>query len=275
MSEHTILCVDDEENILRTLKRVFIEEDWTLLTAISGEEGLGILKESDVHLIIADYRMPGMTGVEFLKHAKEINNDAIRIVLSGYADVDAISTAVNEGEIYKFISKPWNDDDLRVTVRRSLEQHDLVRENRNLYEKITVQNEELRTLNENLEEKIRERTAELELRNYALRLAQDVIEYMPIGILGISMEGEVALVNAEMLSLFGLAGKPLLGSKLEGYLPEAIQEMAKKSSRSGQRQERWGYRHGDMLLHVRTSLMADSACPKGIIVIAQRQHAEA
>ena len=98
MSQYTILCVDDEENILTALERTFLEEeDYEILTANSGEEGLKLLEGNQVDLIISDQRMPGMSGVEFLKKARELYPDTIRIALSGFADFDTITKAINEG----------------------------------------------------------------------------------------------------------------------------------------------------------------------------------
>ncbi len=271
MSDYTILCVDDEENVLKSLKRLFLEEDWELITADSGKLGLEVLREKEVHLIIADFRMPEMTGVEFLKEAKEIRPEAIRIILSGFADVDAIVRAINEGEIYKFISKPWNDEELKLAVRRSLEQFELIQENSGLNEKIKAQNEELRTLNENLEAKVQERTAALQLRNQALSLAQDMLEQLPIGIVGISMGEEIALINSEMISIFGLVGKPVLGMKMGKYFPEPVQEYIKATLQTGNSRELKEYRHNGRILSLTTRVIDDFKEPKGVMLVARRQ----
>lgn len=274
MNDHTILCVDDEENILRSLKRLFMEDDWELITANSGELGLEIVKEKPVHLIIADYRMPEMTGVEFLKKAKEIRPNAIRIILSGFADVEAILKGINEGEIYKFISKPWNDEELRIAVRRSLEQFELIRENTELNETIRTQNEELRSLNENLEAKVRERTAALQLRNQALSLAQDMLEKLPVGVAGISLKEEIALINNEMVSIFGLAGKPILGMKVEQCFPERVREIVKDTLRAGDGLEFPEYGFDGCRLNLKTCVIEGPEEPRGIMVIARAQAEE-
>ncbi len=271
MSDSTILCVDDEENVLKSLKRLFLEEDWELLTADSGELGLEILKEREVHLIIADFRMPEMTGVEFLKEANAIRPEAIRIILSGFADVDAIVRAINEGEIYKFISKPWNDEELKLAVRRSLEQFELIQENSGLNEKIGAQNEELRTLNENLEAKAQERTAALQLRNQALSLAQDILEQLPIGIVGISMGEEIVLINSEMISIFGLIGKPVLGMQMGECFPEPVQKFIKATLQTGNSRELEEYRHNGRILSLTTRVIDDFKEPKGVMLVAHRQ----
>lgn len=130
----TLLFVDDEQNVLNALRRIFLEENYTILTATSGQKALEILGQQPVQLIISDHRMPGMTGAELLKAVREKYHDTIRIMLTGYADVNSIMGAVKEGAVYKFITKPWNDEDLRLTVSLALQQYVLIHENRHLKE---------------------------------------------------------------------------------------------------------------------------------------------
>ena len=130
----TLLFVDDEENVLKSLRRIFLEENYTILTAESGLKALEILGRQAVHLIISDHRMPGMTGAELLKTVREQYPETIRIMLTGYADVNSIMGAVKDGAVYKFITKPWNDVDLRLTVSLALQQYVLMHENRRLKE---------------------------------------------------------------------------------------------------------------------------------------------
>ena len=129
-----LLFVDDEPNVLTALKRIFLEENYTILTADSGAQALQLLAQQPVHLVISDHRMPGMSGAELLKLIKEQYPQTIRIMLTGYADVNSIMGAVKEGAVYKFITKPWNDEDLRLTVSLALQQYVLMYENRRLKE---------------------------------------------------------------------------------------------------------------------------------------------
>jgi|GEM_PF-1700877 len=126
-TDRTLLLVDDEAALLNALKRELHGPDYNLLTAASGEEALKILAESEVQVILSDYRMPGMTGVEFLSQARRRYPDAVRMVLSGYADIEAIIDAINHGQIYKFINKPWDSRRLQEVVRDAFEHYDLVR----------------------------------------------------------------------------------------------------------------------------------------------------
>jgi len=142
--KYTILCVDDEQHNLDALHRT-LRRDYEILTALSGEEGLKILKTHPVSLIISDQRMPAMTGVEFLEKSIELRPDIIRIILTGFTDVEDLIGAINTGRVYRYITKPWDPTDLKVTVKRALESFELTQENRRLFEDI-VRLEKLATV---------------------------------------------------------------------------------------------------------------------------------
>ncbi len=161
-SAHTLLFVDDEENILRALSRLFHRGPHEVLTAAGGDEALEILRTRQVSLIITDYRMPGMNGIEFLARAREIQPEAIRVVLTGYADAQAAMDAINDGQVYRFLPKPWDDRALVEMVETALEDLDLRREHAALQEQVHRQNEELRKLNEELEMRVQDRTRDLQ-----------------------------------------------------------------------------------------------------------------
>ncbi len=129
---YQILLVDDEPNVLNALRRVFRLENYGILTAGDGTEALEVLRTEPCQLVISDYMMPAMNGAELLRRIKETHPDVIRIMLTGHADTAAVMGAVKEGAVYKFILKPWNDDDLRITTALALEQHDLLAKNRSL-----------------------------------------------------------------------------------------------------------------------------------------------
>ncbi|SFN94556.1 response regulator receiver modulated diguanylate cyclase/phosphodiesterase with PAS/PAC sensor(s) [Formivibrio citricus] len=116
-AEHTLLLVDDEPNILSALSRLLRREGYHILTAGSGREGLELLATHPVQVILSDQRMPEMAGTEFLHRVKELHPDTVRIVLSGYADLESVTLAVNEGAIYKFLYKPWDDALLQEHIR--------------------------------------------------------------------------------------------------------------------------------------------------------------
>ncbi len=146
--KYKILVVDDEPLNIRLLERIFNREHQVLI-AFSGQEALELLRQHDVALIISDHRMPEMNGIEFLKLAAEMRPRVIRIIISGYADVNVLTEAINSSVIYRFISKPWNNEDLQQTVTRALEhyeiskhQHELIQTN----ERLTKQMASMRRL---------------------------------------------------------------------------------------------------------------------------------
>lgn len=143
---YRILLVDDEPNVLKALERVFHQENYRITTAASGIEALDHLKNGSFQLMISDYMMPHMNGAELLKQAKAVQPDMIRIMLTGHADTGAVMGAINEGAVYKFILKPWDDDDLRVTVALALEQYDLIHKNRALQKDNVQKSKEISAL---------------------------------------------------------------------------------------------------------------------------------
>jgi len=156
-----VLLVDDEENILRSLQRILRREPWELTTASSGEEALTAMAENKYDLVISDARMPGMDGPTLLAEIRRKYPWCIRILLTGYADITSTIKAINDGQIYRYISKPWDDDELRLTIRQALA-FQYSERRRLALEKLTrKQNKELQALNASLEDKVRERTEEL------------------------------------------------------------------------------------------------------------------
>ena len=126
MEDRTVLFVDDEEKILKALQRGLFEEPYKTLFAGSGKEALEILEHNQVHILVTDMRMPEMSGLELLGTVKDKYPYIIRLILSGYADTETLLGAINEGEIYRFIPKPWNHDEiLKTIIRQSIEFYDL------------------------------------------------------------------------------------------------------------------------------------------------------
>lgn len=164
MSENdqpTLLFVDDEPSILSALRRLFRPHGYRILIAESGAEGIEVLEKEAVDLVISDMRMPEMDGATFLKHVRKSWPQTMRILLTGYADITSTVAAINEGEIYRYISKPWDDNEIVLVVREALERRRLESENRRLNELTQRQNDELKELNAGLENKVAERTVEL------------------------------------------------------------------------------------------------------------------
>ena len=131
---HTVLLVDDEPNVLDGLTRVLRKEPYQILTGNSAEEAAALLEDHSVDLIVSDEEMPGMSGTEFLGRVAEQYPDTVRIVLTGHPTLPAALRAINEGKVYQFFTKPCNEIDLAITIRRALEQKDLLAKSRDLLE---------------------------------------------------------------------------------------------------------------------------------------------
>ena len=158
MKSYRILIVDDEGNILKTLERLLEDEGYRIFFADSSLKGLEIIKHEDIHLVISDQKMPGMDGIKFLYEVKKISPDTIRIMLTGFADVNIAIQAINEGEVYRFITKPWNNVELLSAVKQGIEYYNLQKELGRLNKRIQSQNIELKEWNFKLEQKVADQT---------------------------------------------------------------------------------------------------------------------
>lgn len=146
MTRHAILMVDDEPNVLKSFQRALRKEPYTLLTAQGGEEGLKLLEAREVSLVISDYNMPRMNGLEFLKAVKTLYPHILAIMLTGQAEIQIAVQAINEAGVYKFIQKPWEDADLKITILRALESIDLATERDRLLQKVKSRDAILKSL---------------------------------------------------------------------------------------------------------------------------------
>ena len=126
MTKDFVLFVDDEQNILNALKRLFISDPVTVLTATSALDGMEIMKSNTVSVIVSDNRMPGMNGIDFLAWTRTVSPDSVRILITGYADLHAAIEAINRGEVFRFVTKPWDDMELRQTVLDSIAKYKIV-----------------------------------------------------------------------------------------------------------------------------------------------------
>lgn len=141
----TVLYVDDEQNNLISFKAAF-RIKYNVLTAISGEEAIKILRNNIINIIITDQRMPNMTGVEFLESIIGEYPDPIRILLTGYADMNAVIDAINKGKIFHYLTKPWNEEELDITINRAYDIYKQKIDERETKEKLELSNEQLEFL---------------------------------------------------------------------------------------------------------------------------------
>ncbi|MEZ6046051.1 MAG: response regulator [Planctomycetaceae bacterium] len=218
-----ILFVDDEEHVLSSLKRMLRRENYEILTASSGEEGLRLLKQHEVQVVVSDQRMPDMTGTEFLSKVRKLYPDTIRVVLSGYADAAAILASINEGNIFRFLTKPWIEDELRINLRSCLEQHAMLEQNKILTNSLCKQNEELRVMTRQLEEL-------MEVRTQSLELVQEIVSLLPIPILGISVERLITVINPAAVELLSTKFPISIGMDIDSVLPPELISMLEKCS---------------------------------------------
>ena len=214
----TLLLVDDEPGILASLKRLFRRDGYHVLIANSGEEGVEILKNHSVDVIVSDQRMPVMTGVDFLRRAKVICPDAVRIMLSGYTELQYITDAINEGSIYKFLTKPWDDQQLRDRILGAFQFKEMADENRILSLRIQTANHELATANRQLTDILERKNHQINRDEISLNITREVLQNIPVPVLGIDEDGMIAFTNSASELLFG--GKnALLGVDVDDVLP--------------------------------------------------------
>ena len=171
MQTHTVLFVDDEPNILRAIQRVLRNERMTVLTATSAEEALNILSHTEAHAVVSDQDMPGTSGVELLAQVRDHHPAIVRMMLTGYTAMDVAVEAINRGEIFRLVTKPWNDEELKTILRQSFDHFDLKHEIRRLNQVTRSQNFTLQDMNKSLEAKVRERTRQLDEKNHELKTA--------------------------------------------------------------------------------------------------------
>ncbi|TDM08132.1 MAG: hypothetical protein C4K60_01100 [Ideonella sp. MAG2] len=198
----TLLIVDDEASILSALKRLFRREGYLVLTASDGASGLELLKTQPVDVIVSDQRMPEMLGVDFLRQARLLQPDTIRMTLSGFADLQSIIDAVNEGAIYRFLMKPWEDDRLKAHVEEAMAACHLRKENRELQEQVGASNRELAQSNRRLALSLRQQFQRVETLRDGASSAHELLDRLPLSIVGLDAERSVVYINQRAMHCF-------------------------------------------------------------------------
>lgn len=208
-----VLLVDDERSILNALKRLLRREGYELFTAERGEEALEVLeREGPFDLLVTDFRMEDMTGIQLLEAVQLRWPDTQRVMLSGYSKVDTILDAVNRGAVYKYLSKPWKDEELKLHLRRAIEQGALQSANRRLLEEVEDQNRRLVKLNERLEQDVRDATC-------GLNFNQDLFQWIDAAVVTTDNAGVVVGANARMVDLLGAQ---IIGLDARSVLPTSL-----------------------------------------------------
>jgi len=209
----TLLLVDDEAHVLSSLKRLFRPDGYRILTAHSGAEGLAVLAQQAVDVILSDQRMPGMSGVDFLRQAKQLYPDTVRMTLSGYAELQSIIDAVNEGAVVKFLTKPWEDDRLRAHIAEAFRHKALADENRRLGAELGRANADLAGLNLRLQRMLAQQRDHAELLLAGAGGMHDLLDSLPVALLGLDPDdllvyGNAAVVQLLPMSLCRLGERP-------------------------------------------------------------------
>jgi len=276
-TSRTILLVDDEINIVSALKRALHRDGYTILTANSGEDGLALMAKQEVGVIISDQRMPHMTGVEFLRKVKLLYPKTLRIVLSGYTELESVTSAINEGAIYKFLTKPWDDDLLRDNIREAFQYYEMEQENLRLTKELQSANDELSRLNQSLEKKVADKTREIVHSSNLLQISQEILEHLPIGIIGIDERHMIVASNRRAEEIFCQPPSTcLLGLMAREVLPEMLLQLLQTFYPSDQMQSDCGIvrLNENTSMHVLISAMGDTSQSKGIIIVlsAPKEH---
>lgn len=223
--QRTLLLVDDENNIVASLKRLFHREGYRILHAYSAEEALEVLAQHEVGVILSDHRMPGMTGVEFLHVVKERYPDTVRIILSGFSDIALVIDAINRGAVYKFLAKPWEDELLRENISEAFLRYEMKQENERLAA-------ELQQANVELGRRVKLSASEA-ARNLRLHeVSQRVLESLPVAVVGMDDTGMIVAANrlaTQILLRYGLPA-PVVGEMAMDCLPPVLLENGARAS---------------------------------------------
>jgi len=207
-----ILCVDDEKNIPKAIKRSFLDTDYEILNAISGPEGLKILRGgAPIQVVISDYRMPGMNGVDFLKEVCKCWPETVRILISGFADLAAIISAINEGQISKFVPKPWEEDHLKAAISDAIRQHCYRQENGRLTQEL------------------KKKDGALQRMNHELSHLQNIFFLFPMAMMLVDLDGVILHCNKKGGELLGKDGQKIIGTNRRESLPDEINALIESS----------------------------------------------
>ncbi len=217
-TQPTLLLVDDETSIVSSLKRLLRGDGYRILTANSGSDGLKILAEHTVDVIVSDQRMPEMTGVEFLRTVRQLYPDTVRIVLSGFTELQTVTDAVNAGAIYKFLTKPWDDEQLRSHIQEAVAYGAMANENRLLTLEVRTANQKLAAVNRQLELGLARQQSEIERGEISLDIVHEALDNVPVPVLASDDLGMIVLANRAASELF--AGREqVLGCDIRQLFP--------------------------------------------------------
>ncbi len=201
-----ILFVDDEKEILSSIRRQLRKEMYNIVTCNSGQEALDLLEKEEIPIIVSDERMPDMNGLKLMKRVKKLYPDSIRIILSGYADSQTVIEAINQGEIYRFIPKPWKQEELTLSIEGAIEKWKIVQHNKTFMKQIVDENKRLKM--------------RLSYRESKLNLSQDVLNDIPSALIVVGRDDVIEVYNQKAHEV--LDGLIHIGNKITSIIPEEI-----------------------------------------------------
>ena len=205
-----LLCVDDEAGILSSLTRLLRSEKFGVITASSGAQALEILADQPVQVLVADQRMPDMSGIALIEQVKQRHPHIVRVVLSGFADISIILESINKGEVFRYLGKPWNDEELKTMLRQCFAQFELEQENKQLLDVVNQQNLQLEELNGRLEQRLETQLQDLnnttdnlhQVEN-GLKILHGIVQSIPLPLFGIDDIGQIVMANSQAIALAG------------------------------------------------------------------------
>ena len=249
-----LLLLDDEPNILRALRRVFRAANYTVHTANTPDEAFELLARHPVGVVMSDQRMPLMRGTDFLARVKQLYPDTVRIVLSGYTELQSVTEAINEGAIYKFLTKPWNDVQLAEEIEQAFRQYEMVAESQRLQQR-------LRDSNRELESRLKLNQQLLLKEGVALDVSHEALGVVPVPILGIDASGMIAISNAAADQLLG-GGVSVVGEHVSDVLPADADAVLEGDTCNGLRV----VRIGDLLYEVKCNDLGATSRGTGTVI---------
>ncbi|MGF1579141.1 MAG: ATP-binding protein [Gemmataceae bacterium] len=171
---HSLLVVDDEPDMVLTIKAL-LRSEYNVLGATRASEGLRILEQEQVHIVMSDQRMPEMTGIEFLSRLRELYPDTVRLLFTGYADLQTVVDAINQGNVYRYVTKPWQQHELHEVLRQAAEHYDLIAERKRLLTELEEKNKQLEAANEELQNANNLKKAFIKVASHELRTPLTIV----------------------------------------------------------------------------------------------------
>lgn len=219
--DNQVLFVDDEEGVLIALQHMVADSELAPIVASSGPEALEILKErGPVALVLSDYRMPGMTGVDLLREVHKLYPKTRRLILSGYAETYAVMEAINEGHVDRFLAKPWNDQKLLGALVEAVDQYRKEVESERMLQELEKRNQQLERENEELEERVR--TSSVDFQTSHLLAAQQFLERLPYALFGFDSNRKLLAINEQGRTFRASTPPPSVGDHVQSVLPEPM-----------------------------------------------------